>query len=158
LHRELSAVGVTNIVVAPQKLSGAKRQKTDARDARALVERLDRWLRGNRDACSIVRVPTPAEEQARAQTRLRDHLGRMRRMAEARGRCLLVAHGFTAEKYWWRKAKWEVLKPTLPEWLRLLVAEWQETALEFDRRERTLRAQLEAAAPQELPRRWGARR
>ena len=144
------------MVVVPQKLCGPKRQKTDALDARALVERLDRWLRGNRDAFSIVRVPTPAEEQARAQARLRDHLGRMRRMAEARGRCLLIAHGFTAERSWWRAGKWEALLPSLPEWLRLLVAEWQALALDLDRRERTLRAQLEAAAPKNLPRGIGA--
>jgi transposase len=156
LHRELTALGVHNLVVVPQKLCGPKRQKTDALDARALVERLDRWLRGNRDAFSIVRVPTPAEEQARAQARLRDHLGRMRRMAEARGRCLLVAHGFTAERYWWRPGKWEALLPSLPEWLRLLVAEWQALALDLDRRERTLRAQLEAVAPKNLPRGVGA--
>src|ERR1043166_8278577 len=59
LHRELVALGLKNIVVAPQKLCGAKRQKTDALDARALVDRLDRWLRGNRDAFSVVRVPPP---------------------------------------------------------------------------------------------------
>jgi len=156
LHRELTALGVKNIVVAPQKLSGAKRQKTDALDARALVERLDRWLRGNRDACSIVRVPTPAEEQARAQARLRDHLMRMRRMAEGRGRCLLLAQGFAAEKYWWRKTKWDELKPTLPEWLQLLVGEWQRIALGLDQRERAVREQLEAAAPKQLPRGIGA--
>ena len=156
LHRELEVLGVKNVVVAPQKLCGPKRQKTDALDARALVERLDRWLRGNRDAFSVVRVPTPAEEQARAQARLREHLGRMRRMAEGRGRSLLLAHGFTAEKYWWRKTKWDALQPTLPDWLRLLVAEWQAVALDFDTRERAWRAQLEAAAPPELPRGIGA--
>jgi transposase len=156
LHRELTALGVKNIVVAPQKLSGPMRQKTDALDARALVERLDRWLRGNRHACSVVRVPTPAEEQARAQSRLRDHLGRMRRMAEGRGRSLLIAHGFTAEKYWWRKTKWDVFAPTLPQWLRLLVAEWQVVAVDLDQRERTVRAQLEAAAPKDLPKGIGA--
>src|SRR5438128_1843208 len=53
LHRELTALGVKNVVVAPQKLCGAKRQKTDGLDARALVDRLDRWRRGNRDAFSI---------------------------------------------------------------------------------------------------------
>src|SRR5512133_2104483 len=132
LHRELVALGVTNIVVVPQKLSGPKRQKTDRLDARELVSRLDRWLRGNRHALSVVRVPTPPEEQDRAQCRLRDHLGRMRRMAEARGRCLLIGQGFAAEKYWWRKAKWDALAPTLPDWLRLLVAEWQAVALDFD--------------------------
>ena len=91
MHRELTVLGVKNEVVAPQKLAGPRRQKTDALDARALVDRLDRWLRGNRHAFSIVRVPTPAEEQARAQVRLRDHLGRMRRMAEGRGRYLRPA-------------------------------------------------------------------
>src|SRR5688500_3210858 len=123
---------------------------------RSSVDRLDRWLRGNRDAFSVVRVPTPEEEQARAQARLRDHLGRMRRMAEGRGRSLLLAHGFTAEKYWWRKSKWDALQPMLPDWLRLLVAEWQAVALDFDTRERAVRAQLEAAAPQHLPRGIGA--
>src|SRR5512144_361213 len=95
LHRELVALGVNNIVVVPQKLSGPKRQKTDRLDARALLDRLDRWLRGNRLALAWVRVPSPQEEQDRAQCRLLDHLGRMRRLAEARGRCLLLAHGFT---------------------------------------------------------------
>lgn len=156
LHRELSALGVHNIVVAPQKLSGPKRQKTDALDARALVDRLDRWLRGNRHAFSVVRVPTPEQEQARAQARLRDHLGRMRRMAEARGRSLLLAHGFTAERYWWRQAKWLLLAPSLPGWLRSLVSEWQQTAVDFDRRERALRVQLEATAPKQLPKGVGA--
>lgn len=156
LHRALVALGVKSLVLAPKKLAGPKRQKTDALDARALVDQLDRWLRGNRDAFSVVRVPTPEEEQARAQARLRDHLGRMRRMAEGRGRCLLLAHGFAAEKYWWRQAKWDALKPTLPDWLRLLVAEWQAAALDFDTRERAWRAQLEAAAPKDLPKGIGA--
>jgi transposase len=156
LHRELTALGVGNLVVAPKQLSGPKRQKTDALDARALVDALDRWLRGNRDAFSVVRVPTSEEEQARAQARLRDHLGRMRRMAEGRGRSLLLAHGCAAEKYWWRKARWEALQAKLPEWLRLLVAQWQAVARDFDERERALRAQLEAAAPADLPRGIGA--
>jgi transposase len=156
LHRELTALGVTNVVVAPQKLAGPKRQKTDALDARALVDRLDRHLRGNRDAFSVVRVPTPEQEQLRAQVRLRDQLGRMRRMAESRGRSLLQAQGFTVEKYWWRQAKWTTLAGELPEWLRLLVAEWQLTAAALDQRERALRTQLEAAAPKELPKGVGA--
>ena len=156
LHRELVALGVDNLVVAPQKLAGPKRQKTDALDARALVERLDRWCRGNRDAFSVVRVPTPAEEQARAQARLRDHLGRMRRMAEGRGRSLLLGQGFAVEKYWWRPAKWEKLSTLLPEWLRTLVTEWQVTAAALDQRERALRAELEAAAPKDLPKGIGA--
>lgn len=156
LHRELTRLGAVNVVVVPQKLAGARKQKTDALDARALVDRLDRWLRGNREAFSIVRVPTPEQEQARAQARLRDHLGRMRRMAEARGRSLLLAHGLTAEKAWWKPCKWKVLEEQLPQWLLLLLKQWQELALQLDHRERALRAQLEATAPKALPKGVGA--
>jgi transposase len=156
LHRELTTRGAINVVVVPQKLSGAKKQKTDALDARALVDRLDRWVRGNRDAFSIVTVPTPAQEQARAQGRLRDHLGRMRRMAEARGRSLLLAQGFTPERAWWKPAKWNILKEQLPHWLLSLLEHWQEAALHFDLKERSVRAQLEATAPKSLPKGIGA--
>ena len=48
LHRRLTAMGVTNYVVAPQRWDErGKRVKTDKRDARELVDRLDRYLRGN---------------------------------------------------------------------------------------------------------------
>lgn len=131
LHRELAATGAQNLVVAPQKLAGAKRQKTDALDACALCERLDRYVRGNHRALSIVRVPTPEQEQARAKVRLRDQLGRQRRMAEARGRCLLMGSGYEVPKYWWQKAKWAALVEILPEWLRVLMAEWQAVAADL---------------------------
>ena len=156
LHRELNALGATNLVIVAQMLAGAKKQKTDALDARALVDRLDRWLRGNRDAFSIVNAPTPQQEQSRAQVRLRDQLGRMRRMAEARGRSLLLANGFLPEKAWWKAAKWKVLKIKLPEWLLLLLVQWQELALDLDQRERALRTELEATAPKGLPKGIGA--
>jgi transposase InsO family protein len=128
LRRELTALGATNYVIAPQKLDGSKRQKTDRLDARALVERLDRHVRGNAHAFSAVRVPTPEHEQARARSRLREQLSRMRRQAEARGRSLLLTHGQHVEGPWWRPARWAALALTLPEWLRALVAIWQKQA------------------------------
>jgi transposase len=46
LHRELIAAGIANVVVAPQRLdTDGRAQKTDRLDARALVERLDRYER-----------------------------------------------------------------------------------------------------------------
>jgi transposase len=156
LHRELLALGVKNVVVAPRKLEGPKRQKTDALDAFALCERLDRYVRGNHRLLSVVRVPTPEQEQARAKVRLRDHLGRQRRMAESRGRCLLIGNGFEVPRFWWRKATWAALRETLPEWLRDMMAEWQAVASDLDSRERRLRAELEAEAPQDLPKGVGA--
>ena len=88
LHRALLAAGVTNYVVVPEKLEDGRKQKTDGLDAIALAERLERYLRGNTKAFTVVRVPTVEEEQARAEGRLRDQLKRSRHEWEARGRSL----------------------------------------------------------------------
>src|ERR1700686_478030 len=47
---------------------------------------LESYLRGNRDAMSIVAVPSPEQEQRRSVVRHREQLVRNRRRAEARGR------------------------------------------------------------------------
>ena len=157
LHRELSAAQITNYVVAPQRLDDrGKRQKTDRLDARALAERLDRYVRGNRHALAIVRVPTPEQEQARARVRLREQLARTRRRHEAQGRSALLAQGIRASGPWWRPAQWQRLAVDLPKWLKEVVGVWQKLALAADTQERAVRAELEAAAPKELPRGVGA--
>src|SRR5215467_10396030 len=60
LHRELVELGVKNLVVAPKAMGGAeaKRQKTDKRDSAQLCDGLDRYLRGQDQALSVVAVPT----------------------------------------------------------------------------------------------------
>jgi hypothetical protein len=64
LHRQLLAMGVSNFVVTPQRLDQhCKRVKTDKSDARQLADRLDRYVRGNTAAFSVVRVPTEEQEQ-----------------------------------------------------------------------------------------------
>ena len=51
LHRELLEMGVQNIVVRPQNWDEHGRKvKTDKTDALALVQRLDRYVQGNRHA------------------------------------------------------------------------------------------------------------
>ena len=63
LHRRLVAMGVSNYVVAPQRWDERnKRVKTDKQDARELVDRLDRYVRGNERAFSVVRVPSEEQE------------------------------------------------------------------------------------------------
>ena len=59
-HRELIKCGAVNYVVAPRPLENqrSKHQKTDRLDARALLNNLESYLRGNRDAMSIVAVPS----------------------------------------------------------------------------------------------------
>src|SRR6266481_3936810 len=66
-HRELTKRGAVNFVVAPRPLENqrSKHQKTDRLDARALLDNLESYLRGNRDAMSIVAVPSLEQEQQR---------------------------------------------------------------------------------------------
>ena len=101
LHRQLLTAGATSYVVVPQVLSGGRKQKTDRLDAAALADQLDRYLRGNRKAFSIVPVPTPEQEQAREQGRLRGQLQSSRHQWEARGRSLLLAQGYQVSGCWW---------------------------------------------------------
>jgi transposase len=74
-------------VVVPRRLENqrSKHQKTDRLDARALLVNLESYLRGNRNAMSIVAVPSPEQEQQRSVVRYREQLMRNRRRAEARG-------------------------------------------------------------------------
>jgi transposase len=129
LHRALEAMGACNYVVAPQRwdMSG-RRVKTDQRDARELCLRLDQYVRGNSAAFTVVRVPTPAQEQRRAFCRQRDTLLRERQRCELRGFGLALAQGFRAPCGWWQPAEWAQFAPALPEWLRPILGRWQRHA------------------------------
>ena len=75
LCRKLIELGIEAVVVRPKCWDEfGKDVKTDARDARALCEALERYTRGNPHALSVIRLPTEAEEQARSITRQRDAL------------------------------------------------------------------------------------
>jgi transposase len=133
LHRQLGALGVKNIVVAPQRWDAqGSRVKTDRRDARELCERLDRYLRGNMMTFSVVRVPTPEQEQRRALGRQRGSLVKERQRCVVRGHGLMLAQGVQAPPLWWRPKHWDELKPSLPLWLRDEVGTWQEMAVRLD--------------------------
>jgi len=156
LHRALVAAGATNYVVAPEALSDGRKQKTDALDATALTDRLDRYVRGNTQAFSVVTVPSPEAEQARAQARLRDQLKHSRHQWEARGRSLLLSHGHHVTGKWWTKLRWSELAPTLPAWLAAELTTMRTVLLTLDAEEKTRQAALVAAAPKELPKAVGA--
>jgi len=152
-HRELTERGAVNFVVAPRLLENqrSKRQKTDRLDARALLDNLESYLRGNRDAMSIVAVPNPEQEQQRSVVRYREQLVRNRRRAEARGRALVLTQGIVAPVGWWRPAAWRQFKTQLPEWMDSQLEYWQEQALATDAKERQIRRQLENMISNELP-------
>lgn len=156
LHRQLEAAGAVNRVVAPEALGDGRQQKTDGLDAAALVDRLDRYVRGNTRAFTVVRVPTPEEEQARAQGRLREQLKQSRHQWEARGRSLLLCHGHHVGGKWWSERRWSELRPMLADWLVTQLEAMRTVLLLLEQQEQAQRAALEAAAPKQLPKAVGA--
>jgi transposase len=126
LHRELEKLGVINYVVAPVALNG--RRKTDKRDARSLCEQLDRYVRGHKKAFSVVKVPTPEQEQDRALLRHRSALAKALARCAQQGRSLCLLQGIRVRGSWWGKRRWPELKPTLPAWLRDILEDFQSQA------------------------------
>jgi transposase len=156
LHRALLALGATNYVIAPEVLGNGRQQKTDSLDATALTDRLDRYVRGNTKAFTVVTVPSEAAEQARTEGRLREQLKRDRHQWEARGRSLLLCHGHHVTGPWWTPRRWTELQPTLPAWLAQRLETMREVLLLLDAQEKTQRKALEATAPKALPKAVGA--
>ena len=121
LQRQLSRLGIHCYVVCPQKLDEHnKRVKTDGLDAKALCLKLDRFVEGNRAALALVRVPSEAEEQARAIHRQREQLVKVRKQLEAQGRSLMVNHGLEPVQQWWKPRAFTLFK--VPVWMKDLLA------------------------------------
>lgn len=144
LHRRLTALGVTNYVVAPRRWDPVRRVKTDKRDARELCVRVDQYVRGHRDAFSVVRVPTPEQEQRRALCRQRGTLLKEKQRCELRGRGLALAQGVIAPHGWWQPAVWSKFAPELPAWLRPHLDRWHRTAQRFQTELDALTLRIEA--------------
>ena len=149
LHRQLTALGVANVVVCPQHLDERHTGvKTDKSDARALVLKLDQYVRGNRYALAVVRVPTPAEEQRRAVARQREQFRDERRRLEAQGRSLLLTQGYVVRGRWWRQRSWQPLtKGSLPQWLVAALERLRALVLATDEQLQAVTEQLAEAAP-----------
>jgi transposase len=156
LHRRLVAAGATSLVIAPTALADGRGQKTDALDAAALTDRLDRYVRGNTKAFTVITVPSPEQEQARAQARLRGQLKASRHQWEARGRSLLLCHGHHVSGPWWQPRRWALLQETLSAFLLTELEIMRQIVLLLDQQEQARRAELEAAAPKVLPKAVGA--
>jgi transposase len=154
LHRQLEALGVRNLVVCPRDWDGgATGVKTDKSDARALCVRLALYAAGNRSVFSVVRVPTPGQEQTRGQTRLRDQLRRHRQRLEAQGRSLLLAQGYRIRGRWWSERNWPGLSATLPGWLVELLGPLRQCILTAHQQVEHLTQAVEVTAT--LPRPCG---
>lgn len=144
LHRELVALGVINFVVAPVALNG--RRKNDKRDARALCDQLDRYVRGHRHAFSPVAVPTPEQERDRALVRHRQALLKSLGRCAQQGRSALLLEGLRVRGKWWLPRRWAELKETLPQWQAALLADWQAQAALYYEQLRAMDERLDALA------------
>jgi transposase len=157
LHRQLAALGVHNLVVVPRRWDPqGQRVKTDKRDARQLCDALDRYLRGNTAAFSLVRVPSVEQEQRRALSRQRGMLLKERQRAVLRGHGLMLTAGVQAPPGWWRPPVWAELAGRLAEELRARVQCWQQQAIDLDTQVQQWTAKVEGCVHGPQPKGLGA--
>jgi transposase len=96
LRRRLAQAGIACRVMDPASLKvdrRARRVKTDRVDAESLLRALQAWRRGDRHACSFVRVPSVEEEDARRPHRELARLTKERVGHINRIKGLLALHG-----------------------------------------------------------------
>jgi transposase len=96
IHRLLLAHGIESHVVDAASIAVARRHrraKTDALDGETLLRTLMAWARGERRVCSMVRAPSPEEEDRRRLTRERGTLLKERIQHTNRIRGLLSGQG-----------------------------------------------------------------
>ena len=96
IYRLLVGNGIESHVVEPTSIAVNRRHrraKTDRIDGEMLVRTLMAWARGERRVCSMVRPPTPKEEDRRRLTRERTILLKERIQHTNRIRGLLFGQG-----------------------------------------------------------------
>lgn len=149
LCRQLRDIGITCHVVRPRLWDEhGQKVKTDARDARALCEALERFDRGNRHALAPVRVPTEAEEQQRSRGRQRAALIKERRTLEAHGRGSSLYHGHRLKGRWWGNRAWACWAIELPTFLVRLLEPIRAVLLVLEEQIKTLTADLQESGRQ----------
>lgn len=118
LHRQLTSLGVENIVIAPTRLDEqGKRVNNDKSDTLHLAGRLDRYVAGNKRIFTVVRVPTVEEEQRRVWPRQRKQLQGQRLSLASQGRGLVLTQGVSIDNMWWQEARWKLHQTHLAPWV-----------------------------------------
>ena len=157
LHRRLMGLGIKSLVVRPRNWDEyGKKVKTDRRDALGLVSCLDRYVAGNTEALTSIRVPTENEERARSLSRQREQLLEHRKRLAAQGLGCARYYGHDLPDEWWRAKKFAALQAELPEFLCTLLASVQRIALLVHEELEAQSADVESAQTQELPTGLGA--
>jgi transposase len=157
LHKRLVALGVKSLVVRPRNWDEySKKVKTDRRDALALLSSLDRYLAGNKEALTVIRVPSDDEEKARSDTRQREQLLAERKRFGAQGLSTARYYGYDLPEEWWRAKKFEALREELPEFLFTLLGRYQRLLAAVNEEFAALSTKIESVQATELPTGLGA--
>ena len=157
LHRRLVGLGVRNLVVRPRNWDEYGRKvKTDRRDALALVSCLDRYVAGNTEALTSIRVPTETEAHSRSVSRQREQLLEHRKHLAAQGLSCARYYGHDLPDEWWRPKKFATLRAELPEFLFTLLESVQRIVLLVHEELEARSTAIESAQTQELPTGLGA--
>jgi transposase len=155
LHRQLTALGVTNHVIRPRNWDDQHtRVKTDRTDALAMLTALDRFCAGNPKALALVRVPTEAQERLRSESRVRQSLQRDLKMIAQRGRGLALQYGYRLKGKWWGARNWPKLE--VPAWLIELLSPLRVALVALHEQQRVQGQKIEAASTGTLPKGMGA--
>jgi transposase len=100
IHRCLISKGIDNKVIDPASVEvnrQRRRKKTDRLDAKKLLKALMRYMWGDKQACSVVRVPSIEDEDDRQLHRELESLKKERTRHSNRIRSLLILHGIRIE-------------------------------------------------------------
>jgi transposase len=150
LHRQLTALGVTNYVIRPRNWDEPrKRIKTDRTDALAMLNALDRFVAGNPHALALVRVPTEPQERRRSESRMRQSLKRDLKILAQRGRGLALQYGYRLKGIWYGARNWPRLE--VPNWLAELLRPLRAAVAALHQQVRVQTQAIEAASTAKLP-------
>lgn len=118
-HRKLVAAGVRNLVIRPRNWDDHhKRVRTDKTDTRSMLVALDRYLAGQTEALTVVRVPLPQEEQRRTVGRVARTLKRAMTLLAQSARGMALYYGVRILGAWYSNRRWPQVSSRLPEHLK----------------------------------------
>jgi transposase len=146
--RRMQKMGAEVLVIAPQNWDErGKRQAHDKLDAMVMCRRLSEYLSGHHKALGIVRIPTPEEEEDRAQVRFREQIRRQIRRMQAMGRSLLLQREIRVSGRWWRGSTWAELRSKVPAWVLAQLEIWKEQIEAAEKHAAKVERAIAAAAP-----------
>ncbi len=147
--RRMQSLGAEVLVIGPQNWDEqSKRQVNDKLDAQVMCRRLSDYLAGHKKALSVVRIPTPAEEQRRAEGRLREQLAGEVRRLRSMGRSLLLAQGLAMRGRWWVAKSWARIQQAMEPWVVKQLEVHKQVIVVLEKEVYKVEARLKATGPQ----------